>query len=178
MLLKREIYGFALGAEQDRHGRDKVLVREVRHRDEGRVSRLRESSTIDWALRLVNWYPVHAKSGFRPSEKTPLMNKEALSHVRTELKFAYRYAISPDFLTAFNHLVGGYELISAYQALDGYPLFDEAWLRKLQGSLHPAWQAFQKSDNAYFDELDDDGSDEVPRDKKSVGLVDKDGWPI
>lgn len=133
--LKREIYKRACSINPDRHVLRQMENR-IRHRDEQHVVRLTEASVVDWIVREVNWHPVRATAGFPEEERVPLLPKAPLSHMRTELNFAYLYAIQWQYLIPFIYMVGGFEVISARKAHDGYPLFDQSWLTSMQGGLH------------------------------------------
>ena len=79
-----------------------------------------------------------------------LLSKEQLSHLRTELNFAYSYAIRWELIVPFIQTIGGYEIISARKVFDGYPLFEEPWLIKMQDALHPSYLKMKASEDSVF----------------------------
>lgn len=175
-VLKREIYTLSCHLVGHRHW-PRLLEKHVRHRDEEHVVRLPEANVMEWVIRLVNWHPVHARSAFAPHEKVPLLGKEPLSHLRTELNFAYWYAIEPIFVVPFIYLVGGYEVISARSAHDGYPLFDEDWLRKMQFRHGLSHQQLREAERIHFGADDENDNDAAPISKRPPPKVDEDEWP-
>lgn len=159
-LLRRDIYRRALLQGIDRFALSR-LETQIRHRDEDHVARFTETTVVDWIIREVNWHPVRVIRGFAASERVPLLTKEALSHLRTELNFAYRNGIRWELVVPFIHMVGGFEIISARTALDGYPLSGEVWLPRMRDPHHPHFKAMEEARrslrSAAGDQEDDDG---------------------
>lgn len=171
-LLKRDIYRLASEQPTDRFAMSR-LIRRIRFRDEDYVVRFAEDSIVDWIIREVNWHPVRAARGFAPEDRIPLLKKEALSHLRVELNFAYRYAIKWKFVVPFIWLVGGFEVISARLAHDDYPLFELDWLSSMQDQRHPSFAAFEAAQRRHFG--DDEDEDEVaPIAKSGLKALDDD----
>jgi hypothetical protein len=103
----------------------------VRERDEPFCHKPRNATAIDWAIRLVDRAPRVPKSLHGIKIVDPLFEPTFSSHLATELNFAFRHAISAQFVSMFIDHVGGHEIISAMTANGGYNLNAETWVSEL-----------------------------------------------